>query len=156
VRTTHCLLPLPDSAAWFHFLYFSPTALVSRAMICANKHSWDRQPYLTKNGVVDGYNASEKMGHEDASIIKAQCHITKNFIINGYNGVWAIDHDDGSQFYNDTSNVMVWGGCKNYLGNSKSCDHNWWVGRKESRDHACGNRTRSPPCSNPNFTPRFF
>jgi hypothetical protein len=33
---------------------------------------WDRQPYLTKNGVIDGYNATEKMGHSDASIIKAQ------------------------------------------------------------------------------------
>ena len=32
--------------------------------------------------------------------------------------------DDGSQFYNDTSNLMVWGVCKNYRGHSKSCDHN--------------------------------
>ena len=39
-------------------------------------------------------------------------------------GVWTIDHDDGSQFFNDTGNVMAWGGCKNYLGHSKSCDHN--------------------------------
>ena len=36
----------------------------------------------------------------------------------------AIDHDDGSQRFNDTENVMVFGGCKNFLGNSKSCDHN--------------------------------
>jgi hypothetical protein len=36
-----------------------------------------------------------------------QCHIENNFIINGYNGVWSIDHDDGSQFYNDSNNVMV-------------------------------------------------
>ena len=48
----------------------------------------------------------------------------QNFIVNGYNGVWGIDHDDGSQFYNDTGNLMVWGGCKNYRGHSKSCDHN--------------------------------
>lgn len=26
------------------------------------------------------------------------------------------DHDDGSQFFNDTANLMVFGGCKNYLG----------------------------------------
>jgi hypothetical protein len=38
--------------------------------------------------------------------------------------VWTIDHDDGSQRYNDTSNVLAWGGCKNYRGNGKSCDHN--------------------------------
>jgi len=87
-------------------------------------NSWDRQPYLTRNGVNDGPPTGEKLGLHNVSIVKSQCHIEQNFIINGYNGVWAIDHDDGSQYYNDTSNVMVWGGCKNYLGHSKSCDHN--------------------------------
>ena len=33
--------------------------------------------------------------------------------------MWTIDHDDGSQYFNDTGNFMVWGGCKNYLGNHK-------------------------------------
>jgi hypothetical protein len=50
--------------------------------------------------------------------------VTKNFWINGYNGVWTIDHDDGSQYWNDTRNLMIFGGCKNYMGHSKSCDHN--------------------------------
>ena len=50
--------------------------------------------------------------------------ITKNLFINGYNGVWTIDHDDGSQYFNDTENFMVFGGCKNFMGNHKSCDHN--------------------------------
>jgi hypothetical protein len=44
-----------------------------------------------------------------------------NLIINGYNGVWALDHDDGSSFYNDSSNVLVFGGCKNYKGDHKTC-----------------------------------
>ena len=87
-------------------------------------NSWDRQPYLTRNGVDDGFPEAAKLGTSGASIVKAQCHIARNFIINGYNGVWAIDHDDGSQFFNDSSNVLVWGGCKNYRGNSKSCDGN--------------------------------
>eukprot|EP01062_Namystynia_karyoxenos_P011319 TRINITY_DN14045_c0_g1_i2.p1 TRINITY_DN14045_c0_g1~~TRINITY_DN14045_c0_g1_i2.p1 ORF type:complete len:875 (+),score=181.70 TRINITY_DN14045_c0_g1_i2:105-2627(+) len=87
-------------------------------------NSWDRQPYLTHSHVNDGFPADRKLGLATSSILKAQCYIKKNFIINGYNGVWTIDHDDGSQFYNDSSNFMVWGGCKNYLGNSKSCDHN--------------------------------
>lgn len=38
--------------------------------------------------------------------------------------MWTYDADDGSQFINHTQSVMLWGGCKNYLGNSKSCDHN--------------------------------
>jgi hypothetical protein len=33
--------------------------------------------------------------------------------------------DDGSQFYNDTGNVMLWGGCKNYMGHSKLCVNNF-------------------------------
>eukprot|EP01060_Flectonema_neradi_P016246 TRINITY_DN2283_c0_g1_i15.p1 TRINITY_DN2283_c0_g1~~TRINITY_DN2283_c0_g1_i15.p1 ORF type:complete len:827 (+),score=196.14 TRINITY_DN2283_c0_g1_i15:61-2541(+) len=87
-------------------------------------NSWDRQPYLTRSGVDDGFPDSVKLGLKGSSIVKAQSHITQNFIINGYSGVWAVDHDDGSQFYNDSSNFMVWGGCKNFLGHSKSCDHN--------------------------------
>eukprot|EP00456_Euglypha_rotunda_P058091 TRINITY_DN48206_c0_g1_i7.p1 TRINITY_DN48206_c0_g1~~TRINITY_DN48206_c0_g1_i7.p1 ORF type:complete len:261 (-),score=33.77 TRINITY_DN48206_c0_g1_i7:10-792(-) len=88
-------------------------------------NSWDRQPYFTYNGINDGYTSSTCSNcPPGASIIKAPDFITQNFIINGYSSVWTIDHDDGSQFMNDTKNVMVWGGCKNYLGNSKSCDNN--------------------------------
>eukprot|EP00729_Bicosta_minor_P002862 gene2862-15982_t len=76
-------------------------------------------------GVDDGYNASQKLGYgDDVSILKKHDLQTKNFLINGYNGVWTLDHDDGSQYFNDTGNFMVFGGCKNYLGNHKSCDHN--------------------------------
>ena len=87
-------------------------------------NSWDRQPYLTTNGVDDGFTVAEKWGLKDTSFVGAPSHIEGNFIFNGYNTVWTIDHDDGSQFYNDTANVLVWGGCKNYRGHSKSCDHN--------------------------------
>eukprot|EP00658_Telonema_sp_P-2_P062380 TRINITY_DN51040_c0_g1_i2.p1 TRINITY_DN51040_c0_g1~~TRINITY_DN51040_c0_g1_i2.p1 ORF type:complete len:398 (-),score=92.79 TRINITY_DN51040_c0_g1_i2:286-1479(-) len=87
-------------------------------------NSWDREPYLTYSGVEDGFTPADKLGFANASILKQHDTITANFIINGYNGVWAIDHDDGSQRFNDTANLMVWGGCKNFLGNHKSCDHN--------------------------------
>ena len=30
-------------------------------------------------------------------------------------------HDDGSSYYNDTSNFLVYGGCKNYKGDHKFC-----------------------------------
>eukprot|EP01046_Picozoa_sp_COSAG06_P075952 COSAG06_NODE_23994_length_675_cov_2.145833_2_plen_93_part_00 len=72
---------------------------------------WDRQPYLTHNGVDDGWKPSDKLG-SSGSMIKSWDLIMRNFWINGYNGVWTIDHDDGSQFMNDTHNFMVWGGCK--------------------------------------------
>lgn len=87
-------------------------------------NSWDRQPYLTRNGVDDGFPADAKLGLANASYIGAPSTISANLVINGYNGVWALDHDDGSQRWTDTGNVLVWGGCKNNLGNSKACDGN--------------------------------
>jgi hypothetical protein len=59
------------------------------------------------NGVDDGYTAGQKYGRAGASVVKRADVIASNMLINGYNGVWAIDHDDGSQFWNDTGNVMV-------------------------------------------------
>lgn len=41
--------------------------------------------------------------------------------MNGYNGVWTLDNDDGSSYYNHTQNVLVYGGCKNYLGHDLRC-----------------------------------
>ena len=55
-------------------------------------NSWDRQPYLTVNGVDDGFPAREKLGNPGASIIKRLDTIEQNFLINGYNSVWTIDH----------------------------------------------------------------
>jgi hypothetical protein len=34
------------------------------------------------------------------------------------------DRDDGSQFVNDTGNVLMYGGCKQNGGNTQTCDHN--------------------------------
>ena len=71
----------------------------------------------------------EKHGTKGASILKEHDLITKNVFINGYNGVWTIDHDDGSQYFNDTENFMIFGGCKNYLGNSYVYTHHlFWSG----------------------------
>ena len=33
-----------------------------------------------------------------------------------------LDHDDGSQFTNDVGNMLVFGGCKNYVGDTKTLD----------------------------------
>jgi hypothetical protein len=45
-------------------------------------------------------------------------------MLNGYNGVWTFDHDDCSQFVEDSNNMMVFGGCKNYVGDTKNCSNN--------------------------------
>ena len=105
-------------------------------------NSWDRQPYLTFSRVDDGYNDPRGL-----SIIRKPDLNTKNLMINGCTvtipaspdcslvrvssflpsadaGVWAFDHDDCSQFIADHGNFMVFGGCKNFLGNHKNCTDN--------------------------------
>eukprot|EP00051_Salpingoeca_urceolata_P012843 m.160025 g.160025 ORF g.160025 m.160025 type:complete len:806 (+) comp17617_c0_seq1:93-2510(+) len=79
-----------------------------------NFNSWDRLPYLT--------NAT---GATSTGIVENQ--ITQNLMINNYASTWPIDHDDGSCFYNDTSNVLIYGGAKNFLGHSKVSQNNLYV-----------------------------
>ena len=74
--------------------------------------SWDRVPYWTKRA-----NGSTE-------VTPLVNRIFSNLIINGYGGVWTLDHDDGSSYYNDTSNFLVYGGCKNYKGDHKNCGPN--------------------------------
>jgi hypothetical protein len=78
-------------------------------------NSWDRQVYLQQRS--DGTD----------SIIQEESYITHNFIINNYHAVWPIDHDDGSQYFTDTRNFMVYGGSKNFLGNSVASENNYYV-----------------------------
>lgn len=72
------------------------------------------------NGVNDGFNSSIKP-NPSASFIKEWDVFEQNFVINGYSGVWSYDRDDGSQFVQDRSSFLIFGGCKNYLGNRKFC-----------------------------------
>lgn len=58
------------------------------------------------------------------SFIRAFDTNENNLMINGYNGVWTFDHDDCSQYVKDVNNFMVWGGCKNFLGDNKNCSQN--------------------------------
>ena len=74
------------------------------------------QPYMTKFG--DG---------STASTTPAWTSISRNLLINSYRSVWPIDHDDGSAFYKDTSNVLVYGGFKSFLGNNKTAAHNLYL-----------------------------
>ena len=70
-------------------------------------NSWDRTPYVEEsNGVAAG-------------IGPALTNITRNMFICNYECTWPIDHDDGSNTYNDTYNVVFYGGAKNFLGHDK-------------------------------------
>jgi hypothetical protein len=81
--------------------------------------AWDRQPYWTLSGVDDGFN--DPAGR---SFIRAWDKNENNLMLNGYNGVWTFDHDDCSQFVQDSDNFMIFGGCKNYVGDTKNCSSN--------------------------------
>ena len=61
------------------------------------------------------------------NLYPAQTNITRNLFISNYHSTWPIDHDDGSAFYKDTSNVLVYGGFKSFLGNNKTAAHNLYL-----------------------------
>ena len=58
-------------------------------------NTWDRQPYLTRNGVDDGFTREQKLGMEGVSIVKARSHFMHNLIIASGGSSYTIDHDDG-------------------------------------------------------------
>ena len=78
-------------------------------------NTWDRQPYVTENG-----------GH-GASVVPRMNVIHNNFLINDFGSDFTVDHDDGSSFYLDSYNMNMYSGSKNYLGHSKSNDHQLFV-----------------------------
>ena len=75
-------------------------------------------PYVTRRGEKEG--GGYRVG-------PALSNITRNLIMCNYQCTWPIDHDDGSNGYNDTSNVLLYGGAKNYLGHGKTSANNLYV-----------------------------
>eukprot|EP00656_Telonema_subtile_P045506 TRINITY_DN5175_c0_g1_i1.p1 TRINITY_DN5175_c0_g1~~TRINITY_DN5175_c0_g1_i1.p1 ORF type:complete len:258 (-),score=46.98 TRINITY_DN5175_c0_g1_i1:128-901(-) len=79
-------------------------------------NSWDRVPFRTTMG-----------DPLDPTGVRPQyTNITRNLIINWGSsglgttgGLWNLDHDDGSGYYDDSLNVLVYAGSKNYLGDHK-------------------------------------
>ncbi|KAK8812318.1 hypothetical protein WA158_007552 [Blastocystis sp. Blastoise] len=80
---------------------------------CIN--TWDRMPFSTvkKDGSV--------------SITPDVTYTTENFFIGNYHSIWPLDHDDGSCYYEDSDNILVYGGFKNYLGHSKKATRNVYI-----------------------------
>lgn len=83
-----------------------------------NFNSWDRMPVITG------------LGPNGTAI--AENRIRGCMMWNNFNSRWPIDHDDGSQFYNDTKNVLLYGGAKNFLGHSKISTDNLYYQRGNS------------------------
>ena len=73
-------------------------------------NSWDRQPFLYSSTNVDH-------GSNVLQLSPETHHLRGNFIFNrnfvgSSHGLYCIDHDDGSSQYNDSGNVLVYGGIK--------------------------------------------
>ncbi|KAK8801174.1 hypothetical protein WA158_001944 [Blastocystis sp. Blastoise] len=78
-------------------------------------NTWDRLPYtsLYKDNTPSMYPKMNTIHH--------------NYLISNYHSLWPIDHDDGSCYWNDTYNVLAYGGWKNFLGHSKSASYNLYI-----------------------------
>ena len=79
-------------------------------------NTWDRQPYLTvaRDGVTPSLDQHWSVIHH-------------NVMYQNYNSYYPIDHDDGSCYYEDSYNVQIYGGKKNYLGHSKTDHHELYI-----------------------------
>jgi len=93
-------------------------------------NSWNRIPYLTGN---------------PPSLIPLTNHIHHNLFFNSYSSVWPIDHDDGSAYYEDSFNVLVYGGYKNYLGHSKIAHDHLYIYPDGQRFDEYGTGITTPP-----------
>ena len=83
-------------------------------------NSWDRQPFL--------YSKTDEPGGE-LTLSPGTHQLRGNFVFNTNflgrsNGMYAIDHDGGSSQYNDTGNVLVYGGFKIRDGVNRSVSNN--------------------------------
>lgn len=65
--------------------------------------------------------------------------IQDNFFINDVSCSWPID--DGSCYYNDTGNILVYGGFKSFLGHSLSSINDMYI----FTDIATDSKHSSPP-----------
>eukprot|EP01116_Phalansterium_solitarium_P024441 TRINITY_DN8967_c0_g1_i1.p1 TRINITY_DN8967_c0_g1~~TRINITY_DN8967_c0_g1_i1.p1 ORF type:complete len:796 (-),score=236.81 TRINITY_DN8967_c0_g1_i1:141-2528(-) len=80
-------------------------------------NSWDRLPYVWFNGT-------------DAVVQTLYFQIRNNFMINlnyatgQISASWTLDHDDGSSMYNDTNNVLLYGGIKFRDGMNRTASYN--------------------------------
>ena len=70
--------------------------------------------------------------------------VTGNLLLNNYNSLWPIDHDDGSSFYEDSYNVCIYGGFKQYLGHNKEAHHQLYLYPDANRFDAASTVAHSP------------
>lgn len=80
-------------------------------------NTWNRMPQLATPFGTSG----------PPSLLPTWSAITSNLVVGNYHSVWPLDHDDGSAYWNDTQNVLVYGGYKNFLGHSKRASGNVYV-----------------------------
>ena len=96
-------------------------------------NSWNRLPYLTGS---------------PASLVQATSYITRNLLFNTYNCVWPLDHDDGSSYWDDSYNVLIYGGAKNYLGEAKHAHDTLYIYPEGVRYDPTTNGSRQPDIAN--------
>ena len=87
-------------------------------------NSWDRTPYVTERAVDEGGPGAAAA---PTRVGPALSNITRNMVMCNYQCTWPIDHDDGSNAYNDTYNVLMYGGAKNFLGHDKTSMNNLYI-----------------------------
>jgi hypothetical protein len=88
-------------------------------------NSWDRQPYVTRKNESDLSDGAELQISPDVTNIRANMIFNYNFHPHGSScGSVTVDLDDESSQFNITSNVLLYGGIKNFDGMDRNNSNN--------------------------------
>ena len=103
----------PRTAIYYNDVSGSPgQRMHNNALFNANRETTDTGPvYVYQRLAFIGDNEDGPPG-----VVPDVSNHTANLILTNYAGTWPLDYDDGSRSVVDSSNVLLYGGNKQYLG----------------------------------------
>ena len=114
---------IPRTAVYYNDMSASPAQLLrNNALFNTNRETTDTGPVYTYQRLVFlGDNAAGPGVEPDLAQHEA------NLIMANYGSFWPLDYDDGTMNVQDSLNVLLYGGAKQYLGHSTTHANSWIV-----------------------------
>jgi hypothetical protein len=114
---------VPRTAVYYNDISASPAQLLrNNVLFNTNRETTDTGPVYTYQRLVFvGDNAAGPGVEPDLSSHEA------NLIMANYGSFWPLDYDDGTMNVQDSGNVFLYGGSKQYLGRATTHSNNYYA-----------------------------
>ena len=114
---------VPRSAVYYNDMSASPAQILhNNALFNTNRETTDTGPVYTYQRLVFlGDNVAGPSVEPDLSQHEG------NLIMANYGSFWPLDYDDGTMNVQDSANVFLYGGTKQYLGRATTHSNNWYA-----------------------------